>query len=238
MRRGRSQAAPPPVFCAVSRCVASRLAVLLRGVFSVWSGADAVLQSGRILPPDETQATPARVIPSPGETQATPARPQQYDSSQFRHAGAAAVTPARTTGHAGAVLVSLARTTVHAGAVLVSLARTTGHAGAVLVSPARTTRHAGAVPVSHVSARPFVWVCTRELAVVTTPRGQLPLGVTRPWYHSRAAHLLPAAATNWLSSSTRPGAPSPWPRPPREAGRPASDRLTTGREPVRRGVHE
>ena len=196
MRRGRSQAAPPPVFCAVSRCVASRLAVLLRGVFSVWSGADAVLQSGRILPPDETQATPARVIPSPGETQATPARPQHYDSSQFRHAGA----------------------------VLVSLARTTGHAGAV--------------PVSHVSARPFVWVCTRELAVVTTPRGQLPLGVTRPWYHSRAAHLLPAAATNWLSSSTRPGAPSPWPRPPREAGRPASDRLTTGREPVRRGVHE
>lgn len=196
MRRGRSQAAPPPVFCAVSRCVASRLAVLLRGVFSVWSGADAVLQSGRILPPDETQATPARVIPSPGETQATPARPQHYDSSQFRHAGA----------------------------VLVSLARTTGHAGAVLVS--------------HVSARPFVWVCTRELAVVTTPRGQLPLGVTRPWYHSRAAHLLPAAATNWLSSSTRPGAPSPWPRPPREAGRPASDRLTTGREPVRRGVHE
>lgn len=196
MRRGRSQAAPPPVFCAVSRCVASRLAVLLRGVFSVWSGADAVLQSGRILPPDETQATPARVIPSPGETQATPARPQHYDSSQFRHAGA------------------------------------------VLVSPARTTRHAGAVPVSHVSARPFVWVCTRELAVVTTPRGQLPLGVTRPWYHSRAAHLLPAAATNWLSSSTRPGAPSPWPRPPREAGRPASDRLTTGREPVRRGVHE
>ena len=196
MRRGRSQAAPPPVFCAVSRCVASRLAVLLRGVFSVWSGADAVLQSGRILPPGETQATPARVIPSPGETQATPARPQHYDSSQFRHAGA------------------------------------------VLVSPARTTRHAGAVPVSHVSARPFVWVCTRELAVVTTPRGQLPLGVTRPWYHSRAAHLLPAAATNWLSSSTRPGAPSPWPRPPREAGRPASDRLTTGREPVRRGVHE
>lgn len=196
MRRGRSQAAPPPVFCAVSRCVASRLAVLLRGVFSVWSGADAVLQSGRILPPDETQATPARVILPPGETQATPARPQHYDSSQFRHAGA----------------------------VLVSLARTTGHAGAV--------------PVSHVSARPFVWVCTRELAVVTTPRGQLPLGVTRPWYHSRAAHLLPAAATNWLSSSTRPGAPSPWPRPPREAGRPASDRLTTGREPVRRGVHE
>ena len=196
MRRGRSHAAPPPVFCAVSRCVASRLAVLLRGVFSVWSGADAVLQSGRILPPDETQATPARVILPPGETQATPARPQHYDSSQFRHAGA----------------------------VLVSLARTTGHAGAV--------------PVSHVSARPFVWVCTRELAVVTTPRGQLPLGVTRPWYHSRAAHLLPAAATNWLSSSTRPGAPSPWPRPPREAGRPASDRLTTGREPVRRGVHE
>ena len=233
MRRGRSQAAPPPVFCAVSRCVASRLAVLLRGVFSVWSGADAVLQSGRILPPDETQATPARAVPPPretqatparvilppGETQATPARPQHYDSSQFRHAGA--------------VLVSLARTTGHAGAVLVSLARTTGHAGAVLVSPARTTRHAGAVPVSHVSARPFVWVCTRELAVVTTPRGQLPLGVTRPWYHSRAAHLLPAAATNWLSSSTRPGAPSPWPRPPREAGRPASDRLTTGREPVR-----
>ena len=207
------------MFCAVSRCVASRLAVLLRGVFSVWSGADAVLQSGRILPPDETQATPARAVPPPretqatparvilppGETQATPARPQHYDSSQFRHAGA----------------------------VLVSLARTTGHAGAVLVSPARTTRHAGAVPVSHVSARPFVWVCTRELAVVTTPRGQLPLGVTRPWYHSRAAHLLPAAATNWLSSSTRPGAPSPWPRPPREAGRPASDRLTTGREPVR-----
>lgn len=196
-----------------------------------WSGrcaagwaCPAALRRGRILPPDETQATPARAVPPPretqatparvilppGETQATPARPQHYDSSQFRHAGA----------------------------VLVSLARTTRHAGAVLVSPARTTRHAGAVPVSHVSARPFVWVCTRELAVVTTPRGQLPLGVTRPWYHSRAAHLLPAAATNWLSSSTRPGAPSPWPRPPREAGRPASDRLTTGREPVRRGVHE
>ena len=210
-----------------------------------WSGrcaagwaCPAALRRGRILPPDETQATPARAVPPPretqatparvilppGETQATPARPQHYDSSQFRHAGA--------------VLVSLARTTGHAGAVLVSLARTTRHAGAVLVSPARTTRHAGAVPVSHVSARPFVWVCTRELAVVTTPRGQLPLGVTRPWYHSRAAHLLPAAATNWLSSSTRPGAPSPWPRPPREAGRPASDRLTTGREPVRRGVHE
>lgn len=168
-----------------------------------WSGrcaagwaCPAALRRGRILPPDETQATPARAVPPPretqatparvilppGETQATPARPQHYDSSQFRHAGA--------------------------------------------------------VPVSHVSARPFVWVCTRELAVVTTPRGQLPLGVTRPWYHSRAAHLLPAAATNWLSSSTRPGAPSPWPRPPREAGRPASDRLTTGREPVRRGVHE
>lgn len=196
-----------------------------------WSGrcaagwaCPAALRRGHILPPDETQATPARAVPPPretqatparvilppGETQATPARPQHYDSSQFRHAGA----------------------------VLVSLARTTRHAGAVLVSPARTTRHAGAVPVSHVSARPFVWVCTRELAVVTTPRGQLPLGVTRPWYHSRAAHLLPAAATNWLSSSTRPGAPSPWPRPPREAGRPASDRLTTGREPVRRGVHE
>ena len=177
-----------------------------------WSGrcaagwaCPAALRRGRILPPDETQATPARVILPPGETQATPARPQHYDSSQFRHAGA----------------------------VLVSPARTTRHAGAVPVSPARTTRHAGAVPVSHVSARPFVWVCTRELAVVTTPRGQLPLGVTRPWYHSRAAHLLPAAATNWLSSSTRPGAPSPWPRPPREAGRPASDRLTTGREPVR-----
>ena len=154
-----------------------------------WSGrcaagwaCPAVLRRGRILPPDETQATPARVIPPPRETHTTPARPQQYDSSKLRHAGA--------------------------------------------------------VPVSHVSARPFVWVCTRELAVVTTPRGQLPLGVTRPWYHSRAAHLLPAAATNWLSSSTRPGAPSPWPRPPREAGRPASDRLTTGREPVRRGVHE
>ena len=182
-----------------------------------WSGrcaagwaCPAALRRGRILPPDETQATPARAVPPPretqatparvilppGETQATPARPQHYDSSQFRHAGA----------------------------VLVSLARTTGHAGAV--------------PVSHVPARPFVWVCTRELAVVTTPRGQLPLGVTRPWYHSRAAHLLPAAATNWLSSSTRPGAPSPWPRSPREAGRPASDRLSNGREPVRRGVHE
>ena len=204
-----------------------------RGVFSVWSGAGAVLQGERTLPRCGAGASCRRMkprpplrapSPPPRETQATPARPQHYDSSQFRHAGAAAVTPARTTGHAGAVLVSLARTT--------------GHAGAVLVSPARTTRHAGAVPVSHVSARPFVWVCTRELAVVTTPRGQLPLGVTRPWYHSRAAHLLPAAATNWLSSSTRPGAPSPWPRPPREAGRPASDRLTTGREPVRRGVHE
>ena len=219
MRRGRSQAAPPPVFCAVSRCVASRLAVLLRGVSCCveWRGRcaagwahPAALRRGRILPPGETQATPARAIPPPRETQATPARPQHYDSSQFRHAGA----------------------------VLVSPARTTRHAGAVLVSHARTTRHAGAVLVSHVSARPFVWVCTRELAVVTTPRGQLPLGVTRPWYPSRAAHLLPAAATNWLSSSTRPGAPSPWPRPPREAGRPASDRLTTGREPVRRGVHE
>ena len=195
-----------------------------RGRCAAGWACPAALRRGRILPPGETQATPARAVPPPretqatparvilppGETQATPARPQHYDSSQFRHAGA----------------------------VLVSLARTTGHAGAVLVSPARTTRHAGAGPVSHVSARPFVWVCTRELAVVTTPRGQLPLGVTRPWYHSRAAHLLPAAATNWLSSSTRPGAPSPWPRPPREAGRPASDRLTTGREPVRRGVHE
>ena len=163
--------------CCVASCSVARfLAVLRRRVFF------RVEWRGRILPP--------------GETQATPARPQHHDSSQFRHAGA------------------------------------------VLVSPARTARHAGAVPVSHVPARPFVWVRTRELAVVTTPRGQLPLGVTRPWCHSRAAHVLAAAATNWLSSSTRPGAPSPWPRPPREAGRPASDRLSTGREPVRRGVHE
>lgn len=196
-----------------------------------WSGrcaagwaCPAALRRGRILPPDETQATPARAVPPPretqatparvilppGETQATPARPQHYDSSQFRHAGA----------------------------VLVSLARTTGHAGAVLVSPARTTRHAGAVPVSLVPARPFVRVRTRELAVVTTPRVRLPLGVTRPWYHSRAAHVLAAAVTSWLSSFTRPGAPSPWPRSPREAGRPVSDRLSNGREPVRRGVHE
>ena len=177
--------------CCVASCSVARfLAVLRRRVFF------RVEWRGRILPPGETQATPARAIPPPRETHTTPARPQHHDSSQFRHAGA------------------------------------------VLVSPARTARHAGAVPVSHVPARPFVWVRTRELAVVTTPRGQLPLGVTRPWCHSRAAHVLAAAATNWLSSSTRPGAPSPWPRPPREAGRPASDRLSTGREPVRRGVHE
>lgn len=177
--------------CCVASCSVARfLAVLRRRVFF------RVEWRGRILPPGETQATPARAIPPPRETHTTPARPQHHDSSQFRHAGAVPVSPARTTGHAGAV------------------------------------------PVSHVSARPFVWGHARGLPAVTTPRGQLPLGVTRPWYHSRAAHLLAAAATNWLSSSTRPGAPSPWPRPPREAGRPASDRLSTGREPVRRGVHE
>ena len=65
MRRGRSQAAPPPVFCAVSRCVASRLAVLLRGVFSVWSGADAVLQSGRALPRCGEGASCRRMKPRP-----------------------------------------------------------------------------------------------------------------------------------------------------------------------------
>lgn len=175
-----------------------------RGVFRVeWRGRcaagwayPAALRRGRILPPDETQATPARAIPPPRETQATPARPQHYDSSQFRHAGAAAVTPARTTGHAGAV------------------------------------------PVSPVPARPFVWGHARELPAVTTPHGQLPLGATRPQYRNRAAHLLAAAATNWLSSFTRPGAPSPWPRSPHVVGRPASDRLTAGREPARRGVHE
>lgn len=182
MRRGRSQAAPPPRFARLLAVLLRVLPCCVAGFLAVWSGADAVLQGGRALPPDETQATPARVIPSPRETHTTPARPQQYDSSKLRHAGA--------------------------------------------------------VPVSHVPARPFAWGHTRELPTVTTPRGQLPLGATRPWYHSRAAHLLAAAATNWLSSSTRPGAPSPWPRPPREAGRPASDRLTTGREPVRRGVHE
>ena len=56
MRRGRSQAAPPPVFCAVSRCVARFLAVLRRRVFF------RVEWRGRIPPRDETQDTPAHVI--------------------------------------------------------------------------------------------------------------------------------------------------------------------------------
>lgn len=221
MRRGRSQAAPPPACCAVSCRVASRLAMLRRGVSCrvEWSGrcaagwaCPAALLRGRILPPDETQATPARAVPPPrethttparvilppGETQATPARPQHYDSSQFRHAGAAAVTPARTT------------------------------------------RHAGAVPVSPVPARPFVWGGhARELPAVTTPRGQLPLRDTRPRYQNRAAHLLAAARSSAVRPSTTCQAPpSPWPRSPREAERPTSDQLTTGRQPVRRGVHE
>lgn len=116
MRRGGgARRLRPPArvarFLAVLRRV---LPCCSRGVFRVeWRGrcaagwaCPAALRRGRIPPPDETQATPARAIPPPRETQATPARPQQYDSSKLRHAGAAAVTPARTTGHAGAVPVS------------------------------------------------------------------------------------------------------------------------------------
>lgn len=116
MRRGRSQAAPPPParvarFLAVLR---RALPCCSRGIFRVeWRGrcaagwvCPAALRRGLIPPRDETQATPARAIPPPRETQATPARPQHYDSSQFRHAGAVLVSPARTTRHAGAVPVS------------------------------------------------------------------------------------------------------------------------------------
>lgn len=65
MRRGRSQAAPPPRFARLLAVLLRVLPCCVAGFLAVWSGADAVLQGGRALPRCCEGASCRRMKPRP-----------------------------------------------------------------------------------------------------------------------------------------------------------------------------